>query len=102
VAAAFGYGLLGNFHDIVFGFWGSAAVVLVPVFALLAWWAGRAIEGMPGKLLAGQLITFGVLYPALAGLDDGCQMLYLNVCATLLLAAVASQLRRAEAQSALN
>jgi hypothetical protein len=96
VAAAFGYGLLGNFHDIVFGFWGSAAVVLVPVFALLAWLVMRVVEGKPGRLLAGQLIVFGVLYPSLAGLDAGRQTLYLNLCAALLLAAVAWQLWRAE------
>jgi hypothetical protein len=92
-AAAFSYGLLGNFHDIAFGFWGSALVVLVPVFALLAWPVMRAVGGSVGKLLAGELVAFGVLYPALAGLDTDRQPLYLNLCAVFLLAMMAWQLR---------
>lgn len=93
-AAAFGYGLLGNFHDLVFGFWGSAAVVLVPLFALLAWLGLRSVGGAAGKLLAVELIVFGVVYPSLAGLDAGRQPLYLNLCAATLLTAVAWQVRR--------
>jgi hypothetical protein len=93
-AAAFGYGLLGNFHDIALGFWGSAAVVLVPVFALLAWLVMRAAGGTAGKLLASELVVFGVVYPVLAGLDADRQALYLNVGAALWLALTAWQLRR--------
>ena len=94
VASAFAYGLLGNFHDIVFGFLGSAVVVLVPVFALLAWLVMRAAGGTTGKLLAGELVAFGVVYPVLAGLDPDRQALHLNVCAAGLLAMMAWQLRR--------
>jgi hypothetical protein len=93
VAVTFGYGLLGNFHDIVFGFWGSALVVLVPVFALLAVLATRMVNGPSGKLLGGELVVFGVVYPALAGLDTDRQSLYLNLCAVFLLAIMAWQLR---------
>jgi hypothetical protein len=95
-AAAFAYALLGNFHDIVFGFWGSAMVVLVPVFGLLAWLVTRAASGPTGKLLAGELVVFGVFYPALAGLDAERQALYLNVCAALFLGMMAWQLRRSD------
>jgi len=84
-AAVFAYGLLGNFHDIVFGFWGSLVVVLVPLFALLTWMVTRAVAGTAGKLLAMELILFGILYPSLAGLDAEHQMLYLNLCAVVLL-----------------
>jgi hypothetical protein len=81
----FASGLLGNFHDIVFGFWGSAVVVLVPLFALLAWVLTRVVSGLPGKLLAVELVLFGILYPSLAGLDADRQTLYLNLCAAVLL-----------------
>ncbi len=84
-AAVFAYGLLGNFHDIVFGFWGSAVVVLVPLFALVAWVIIRVVAGLPGKLLATELVLFGILYPSLAGLDADRQTLYLNLCAVVLL-----------------
>jgi hypothetical protein len=84
-AAVFAYGLLGNFHDIVFGFWGSAVVVLVPLFALVAGVIIRVVAGLPGKLLAVELVVFGILYPSLAGLDADRQTLYLNLCAVVLL-----------------
>jgi hypothetical protein len=90
----FAYGLLGNFHEIVFGFWGAGAVVLLPVFGLLAWLVTRTVDGAAGKLLAVELIMFGVLCPVLAGLDGGRQALYLNVCAVLFLVTVAWQLWR--------
>jgi hypothetical protein len=93
-AAVFAYGLLGNFHDIVFGFWGSAVVVLVPLFALLAWMLTRVVTGRAGKLLATELVLFGILYPSLAGLDAGRQMLYLNLCAAVLLVITTWQIMR--------
>jgi len=85
-AAVFAYGLLGNFHDIAFGFWGSAIIVLVPPFAVLAWLLTTVVGGLAGKFLAAELILFGILYPSAAGLDAAHQTLYLNVCAVVLLA----------------
>ncbi|HTS17445.1 MAG TPA: hypothetical protein VMP11_07725 [Verrucomicrobiae bacterium] len=93
-AAVFAYGLLGNFHDIVFGFWGSVVVVLVPLFAVIAWTITRIVAGLPGKLLAVELVLFGILYPSVAGLDADRQMLYLNVCAAVLLVVTTWQLVR--------
>jgi hypothetical protein len=92
-AAAFAYGLLGNFHDIAFGFWGSAAIVLMPVFVSLAWLATRAVAGATGKLLASEVVVFGVVYPVLAGLDADRQALYLNIAAASWLVLTAWQLR---------
>src|SRR5205807_4624576 len=31
------YGLLGDFSDLLLGFWGTAGVILLPVFVLLGW-----------------------------------------------------------------
>jgi hypothetical protein len=93
-AAAFGYGLLGNFHDIVFGFWGSAAIILLPLLMLLGWLVTRAVPGLEGKLIGLTPLVFGGLYPCLAGLDSERQTLYLNVCAFLFLALAAWQVLR--------
>jgi hypothetical protein len=79
-ATAFGYGLLADFSDLLFGFWGTAALVLLPLFALLAGLLVR-IAPATGKWLAAQFLLFGVVYPCLAGLDDDRQSLYLNLCA---------------------
>jgi len=35
-ATALSYGLLGDFSDLLFGFWGTAALILLPLFLLLA------------------------------------------------------------------
>ena len=91
-AAAFGYGLLGNFHDILFGFWGSAAIILLPTMIFLGWLVTRTIKGAEGKLLALTPLVFGGLYPCLAGLDADRSSLYLNVCAFLFLAFTAWQI----------
>ena len=66
-ATAFGYGLLADFSDLLFGFWGSAALILLPLFLLLAWLLKRAVNGI-GRWLAAQLLLFGILYPSVAGL----------------------------------
>ena len=86
-ATAFGYGLLADFSDLLFGFWGTAALVLLPLFALLAKLLTRATTAI-GKWLAAQFLLFGVVYPCLAGLDADRQSLYLNLSALLFLAFV--------------
>ncbi len=87
------YGLLGDFSDLLFGFWGTAAIILVPMFGFLAWLLTR-VAPLYGKLLALQLLLFGLLYPSAAGLDDGNQALYFNLCALTFLAIAAWQLVR--------
>ena len=84
-ATAFGYGLLADFSDLLFGFWGSAAVILLPLFLLLAWLLKRTVDGI-GNSLAALLLLFGLVYPSLAGLDWDRQSLYLNLCGLVLLA----------------
>ena len=84
-ATAFGYGLLADFSDLLFGFWGTAALVLLPLFGLLAWLLVRIMPSS-GKWLAAQFLLFGVLYPCIAGLDDDRQSLYLNLSALAFLA----------------
>ena len=79
-ATAFGYGLLANFSDLLLGFWGTAILILLPLFALLAKLLKRAAPGI-GKWLSVQFLLFGVLYPCVAGLDSDRQPLYLNLCA---------------------
>ncbi|HWF19001.1 MAG TPA: hypothetical protein VG754_07015 [Verrucomicrobiae bacterium] len=85
-ATALGYGLLGDFSDLLFGFWGTAALVLAPAFILLAWFLRKLLPGINGKLMAGQLLLYGILLPCVAGLDSERQSLYLNICAGLFLA----------------
>lgn len=80
VAVAFGYGLLAGFSDLLLGFWGSAALVLLPLFLLLARFLKQAAPEL-GNRLAGLFLLFGVVYPCLAGLDTPRQSLYLNMCA---------------------
>src|SRR5450756_2183892 len=77
---AFAYGLLADFSDLLFGFWGTFAVVLVPLFTVCAGLL-RRIAPAAGKGLAIQFILYGVGYPCLAGLDPSRQPLYLNLCA---------------------
>jgi hypothetical protein len=91
-ATALGYGLVGDFSDLLFGFWGTAALVLVPAFGGLAWLLRKVMPGTGGVLMAAQLLLYGILLPCLAGLDPVRQSLYFNVCAGLLLAFVAWQL----------
>jgi hypothetical protein len=83
-ATAFGYGLLANFSDLLLGFWGTAILILLPLFALLAKLLKRAAPGI-GKWLSVQFLLFGVLYPCVAGLDSDRQPLYLNLCALIYL-----------------
>jgi hypothetical protein len=79
-ATAFGYGLLADFSDLLFGFWGTAVLILLPFFLLLASLLKRAAPEI-GKWLAVQFLLFGVFYPCITGLDSNRQSLYLNLCA---------------------
>ena len=86
VACACGYGLLADFSDVLFGFWGTASLILVPFLVFLAWLLAKLAPSGSGKLLALQLVGFGILYPCAAGLDSERQSLYLDVSALLFLA----------------
>ena len=80
-AMALAYGLLGDFSDLLFGFVGTAVLVLVPMLLILAKYLRRCLDGFTGKVLALQFLIAGILYPCLAGLDSDRQKLYLNLCA---------------------
>ncbi len=88
-ATALAYGLLADFSDLLFGFWPTAAFVLLPFFLFLAALLTRIDKGGTGRWLAAQLIFFGVAYPCAAGLDDARQGLYLNLCAVVFLGFIA-------------
>lgn len=90
-ALALAFGLLGDFSDLLFGFWGTAILIFLPLMVMLAWMAKRIVRGTRGRILAGLLLVFGVLYPTAAGLDAERQSLYLNVCGFLFLAFIAWQ-----------
>ena len=81
VATAFVYGLVGDFSDLLFGFVGTAVVVLIPSLLILARLLTRTAKGVVGKVLALLFLTVAILYPSLAGLDSDRQTLYLNLCA---------------------
>jgi hypothetical protein len=87
-ATAFVYGLLGDFSDVLLGFWGTAGLIQLPLFLFLTWLLKRVVPG-GNRLWWALLLLIGVVYPALAGLDSVRQTLYLNVCAALLLGFVA-------------
>jgi hypothetical protein len=91
-AAACGYGLLGDCSDLLFGFWGTAGLVLVPVFIVLGWVLARVAPRPLGRLLAFEFLLFGLAYPCAAGLDSTRQSLYLNLAAMVFLALAAWQL----------
>ena len=90
---AFAYGLLADCSDLLFGFWGTFVVVLLPLFILCAGLLLR-IALAAGRGLAVQLILFGAVYPCVAGLDTARQPLYLNLCALGLLLFTAWLLKR--------
>jgi hypothetical protein len=90
---AFGYGLLANFSDLLFGFWGTFILILVPLFTVSTMLLLR-VAPEAGRGLAMQFVLFGVVYPCLAGLDPARQPLYLNLCALGLLVFTAQLLVR--------
>lgn len=80
-ATAFAYGLLGDFSDLLFGFVGTAIMILIPFLLGLAKLLARVVSGAASKILAGQFLVVGIIYPCAAGLDPDRQTLYLNLCA---------------------
>jgi hypothetical protein len=80
-ATAFAYGLLGDFSDLLFGFVGTAVLVLMPFFLVLARLLTRLTRSAAIKVLALQFLIVGILYPCVAGLDSDRQTLYLNLSA---------------------
>jgi len=80
-ATAFAYGLLGDFSDLLFGFLGTAVLILIPLLLGLAKLLTRITGGTVIRGLALQFLIIAILYPCAAGLDSGRQTLYLNLCA---------------------
>jgi hypothetical protein len=80
-ATAFAYGLLGDFSDLLFGFVGTAVLILVPLLLVLGKLLTKVTAGTALKALAAQFLIVGILYPCAAGLDAERQSLYLNLCA---------------------
>ena len=92
--AACTYGLLGDCSDFLFGFWGTAALVWVPAFILLAWLLRRVEPRSVATVLASQFLLFGLVYPLVAGLDSERQSFYFNISALVFLSMAAWQLLR--------
>lgn len=80
-ATAFAYGLLGDCSDLLFGFVGTAVVILIPFLLGLATLLTRVTSGAAIRILATQFLLVGIGYPCAAGLDPDRQTLYLNLCA---------------------
>jgi len=80
-ATALAYGLLGDFSDLLFGFVGTAVLILIPLLFALAKLLTRLTTDAAIKALALQFLIIGIVYPCVAGLDPGRQTLYLNICA---------------------
>jgi hypothetical protein len=80
---ALAFGLLGDFSDLLLGFWGTAIAVLVPLLVGIAWLIQRSVGGRKGLCLAGLVLLFGIIYPVAAGFDDQREALYLNLCGLL-------------------
>jgi hypothetical protein len=93
-ATACSFGLLADCSDLLFGFWPTAALVLVPMLVFLAWLLTKLAPRPFSNLLALQLLLFGIIYPAVAGLDSDRQTLYFNLSALVFLAIAAWQLSR--------
>ena len=88
------WGLVGDLSDLLFGFWPTANLILVPAYLFLAWLLARVVTSPASKALAFQLLLYGIIYPAAAGLDSCRQTLYFNLCALTFLALAAWQLVR--------
>jgi len=93
-ATACSFGLLADCSDLLFGFWPTAALVLLPMLVFLAWLLAKLVPRPFSNLLALQLLLFGIIYPAIAGLDSDRQTLYFNLSALVFLAIAAWQFSR--------
>jgi hypothetical protein len=93
-AIACSFGLLADCSDLLFGFWPTAGLVLLPILVFLAWLLTKLALRPFSNLLAFQLLLFGIVYPAVAGLDSDRQTLYFNLSALVFLAIAAWQLTR--------
>jgi len=93
-ATACSFGLLADCSDLLFGFWPTAALVLLPMLIFLAWLLAKLAPPPFSNLLALQLLLFGIIYPAVAGLDSDRQTLYFNLSALIFLGIGAWQLSR--------
>lgn len=80
-AAAFAYGLLGDFSDLLFGFVGTAVLILIPLLLWLAKLLTTTTSDIVGKALALLFLVIAIAYPCAAGLDADRQTLYLNLWA---------------------
>jgi hypothetical protein len=64
------------------------------MLVFLAWLLTKLAPRPFSNLLAFQLLLFGIVYPAVAGLDSDRQTLYFNLGALIFLAIAAWQLTR--------
>ena len=92
--AALGYAFIGDLSDTALGFWGADLIVLLPLLAALGWLLARSVGGTAGRMLAAELLVFGLAFPCAAGFDEVRETLYLNLAAYVLLAVTAWQLAR--------
>ena len=93
-ATACFFGLLADCSDLLFGFLPTAGLVFLPMLVFLAWLLSKLTPRPFSNLLGFQLLLFGVIYPAVAGLDSDRQTLYFNLSALVFLAIAAWQLFR--------
>lgn len=94
VATAFGYGLMAGLSDTVLGFWGTFALVWIPLYGLMNWLIVTAHPTSEGRWLTVQVIAYGIVFPCVAGMDPDRQPLYLNLAAAAFLALLSVQLLR--------
>lgn len=93
-ATACAFGLLADCSDLLFGFWPTAGLVLLPMLVFLAWLLTKIAPRPFSNLLAIQILLFGIAYPAVAGLDSDRQTLYFNLSALIFLGIAAWQISR--------
>ncbi|MEI6862100.1 MAG: hypothetical protein WCL04_07585 [Verrucomicrobiota bacterium] len=91
-AAALGYALIADLSDTVIGFWGAYLLVLLPLLLVLGVLLMQTVRGLAGRLIAAELLLFGLLLPTVSGFAASQESLCLNLAALLLLAVSAGQL----------
>ncbi len=97
IAAALGYALIGDLSGTFLGFWGAYLVTLLPLLLAIGRVVTHAVRGIEGRLLALELLLFGLVLPCAAGFNDEYQALCLNGAAFILLAVTVWQLARRQA-----